>query len=186
EGGGCCGVASYVGGRLFLGARSGAGAAAVLARAERQQGRPLDLFVEPGRYLSSDCGWFFARSVGTKPRADRLLVGLDTSVVHLPRMLMHPATASHPWRILGRETAPPADLPVWLCGNSTYSRDFLARGARAPVPDPGEIVVFHHAGAYCRSMFSDFLGKDRPPEIVVDGDAWHAPASRPAAASVPA
>lgn len=186
DGGGGLGAPDELGRSEFDLAAYGAGAAAVLARAEQNQQRQLTWFVEPGRYLCADSGWFFARAVGAKYRKDRLLVGLDASVVQLPRLLLHPGVARHPWQVIGREDAPPADLPVWLCGNSTYSRDFLARGDRAVAPRPGDRVVFHQAGAYCRSMFSDFLGKARPPEIVVDSEAVTAARPTPAATTIAA
>jgi diaminopimelate decarboxylase len=60
--------------------------------------------------------------------------------------------------------------PVDVCGNSTYSRDFLARGVRMPLPSIGDKLAFLDAGAYCRSMITEFLGKDRPNEIVLSGE----------------
>lgn len=168
DGGGGFGVPDELGAAEFDLAAYGAGAASILDRAERRLGRALSLFLEPGRFVSAPCGWFFARTIGRKQRSDRLFVGLGASVVQLPRMLLHPETARHPWQIVGREQAPPEERPVWLCGNSTYSRDFLARAACSPAPEPGELVVFHNAGAYSRSMLTDFLGKDRPAEIVLD------------------
>jgi diaminopimelate decarboxylase len=176
DGGGGFGVPDELGAAEFDLARYGAGAAAIMQAAEIRLGRPLALYLEPGRFVSAPCGWFFARAIGRKARADRTFVGLGASVVQLPRMLIHPATARHPWRIVGREEARPGPIPVWLCGNSTYSRDFLARDCRAPAPEPGELVVFHNAGAYSRSMLTDFLGKDRPSEIIVDSAQQEVPA----------
>ncbi len=170
DGGGGFGIADGLDEPPFDLAAYGAGAAAVLAAHERRLGRRLAFFVEPGRYLAAPCGWFFAKVVGCKPRSDRLFVGTNASVAQFPRPLLYPEKARHPWAILGRETARAHELPVWLCGNSTYSRDFLARAARAPLPEPGETLVFHNAGAYCRSMLTEFLGKTRPLEYVVDSD----------------
>lgn len=170
DGGGGFGIPDELGAEEFDLAGYGAGAAAIVAAAELRLGRTLTLYLEPGRFVSAPCGWFFARALGRKPRTDRLLVGVGASVVQLPRMLLHPTTARHPWRIVGREYAAPHSAPVWLCGNSTYSRDFLARDCRAPAPEPGELLVFHNAGAYSRSMLTEFLGKDRPAELLVDSD----------------
>ncbi|WP_164913434.1 alanine racemase [Sphingomonas sp. UV9] len=168
DGGGGFGIPDTLDGEEFDLAAYGEGAAAILGDAERALGRSLVLYLEPGRYVSAPCGWFFARAIGAKPRADRLMVGLSASAVQLPRLLLHPDTAQHPWHIVGRERDPPHAQPVWLCGNSTYSRDFLARACRSPAPVEGDLVVFHNAGAYGRSMLTEFLGKDRPVEIVLD------------------
>jgi diaminopimelate decarboxylase len=148
----------------------GRGAAEVLADCERRLGRDLTLYIEPGRYLVADCGFFFAKVVDRKLRADRVFVGTNASVSIFPRPLLHPDTARHPCGALdGDPGAAHHPQPITLCGNSTYSRDFLARDIRMPLPEVGDTLVFHNAGAYCRSMITDFLGKDRPEEIFVGG-----------------
>lgn len=151
----------------------GAGAAAIMARLEEKLGRPVTLIVEPGRWLSAPIGWFFSRVIDIKPRADRILAGVAASVVQFPRMLLHPEKARHPCEIVDGQHRPTASLPIWVTGNSTYSRDFLARGAALPVPRVGDLIAFHNAGAYCRSMRTRFLGKEDPEEIF-----FHAPNER--------
>jgi len=147
-------------------------AARIMHTHERRRGRPIDLAVEPGRYLTAGCGFFFVKVVDIKEREDRLFVGTNGSVAIFPRPLVYPETAVHPCEIVGpRGSAPLHDRPVWICGNSTYSRDFLARNVRLPKPDIGDTILFRNAGAYCRSMVTEFLGKDRPEEIVIQGAA---------------
>lgn len=168
DGGGGFGIADDLGSGSFDLVAYGNGVAEVMRTQQRRLGRPLALYIEPGRYLAAGCGWFFVKVVSRKPRRDRLFVGTNGSVSQFPRPLLYPERARHPWQIVGRETAVAHDVPVWLCGNSTYSRDFLARNAVAPAPEIGESIVFHNAGAYCRSMLTDFLGKERPREIIID------------------
>ncbi len=149
--------------------RYGQLAAQVMASHERRRGRPLELVLEPGRYLSASCGFFFVKVIDVKTRWDRVFVGTNGSVAIFPRPLMYPDRAVHPCEIIGpRGFQPPLERPVYICGNSTYSRDFLARDVRLALPEPGDTIVFHNAGAYCRSMITEFLGKDRPKEVVVD------------------
>jgi len=148
------------------------GVRAHLDRLERTVGRPVEFVVEPGRYLAASCGYFFVTVVDVKERADRVFVGTDGSVAMFPRPLMYPTLAGHPCAIVGRDPLEPPDhRPVWICGSSTYSQDFLARGIQLPPPQVGDTLVFSHAGAYCRSMVTRFLGKDRPLEVVLDGSA---------------
>ncbi len=144
-------------------------AARLMGEHERRLGRPLELYLEPGRYLVAECGYFFVKVTDRKFRPDRVFVGTNGSVAIFPRPLFHPARAEHPCRLLGpRGDEAVSDRPVYLCGNSTYSRDFLAREAAIPLPELGETVGFLQAGAYCRSMVTDFLGKEWAEEIVVD------------------
>jgi diaminopimelate decarboxylase len=145
------------------------GAAEIMLRLETKIGRRVRLVLEPGRFLVAACGYFFVRVVDVKPRRDRVFIGTNGSVAIFPRPLMYPEHAAHPCEIFGAARgAEPHDLPIYICGNSTYSRDFLARAVRMPLPTVGDTLVFHKAGAYCRSMITDFLGKDRPDELILD------------------
>jgi diaminopimelate decarboxylase len=128
--------------------------------------------IEPGRWLVAPIGWFFARVVDIKRRPDRLFVGTTASVAQFPRPLVYPEKARHACEIITSERRCAfADRPVWLSGNSTYSRDFLARAITLPEPKVGDLIAFHHAGAYCRSMMSRFLGKEMPVEIALNATA---------------
>ncbi len=145
------------------------GASSIMREMGARLRRPVELKLEPGRYLVADCGYFLVSVVDVKPRPDRLFVGTNGSVAIFPRPLMYPERALHPCTAVGPSaTAVPHDLPVYVCGNSTYSQDFLARAIRLPRPAPGDFLVFHNAGAYCRSMITEFLGKDRPAEFVLE------------------
>jgi diaminopimelate decarboxylase len=150
----------------------GSGVSGHLARLRLRLGRPVEFLVEPGRYLAASCGYFFVTVVDVKQRADRVFVGTTGSVAMFPRPLLYPERGVHPCGIVGRDPLEAADpRPIYVCGNSTYSQDFLARGIRLPLPCAGDTLVFGNAGAYCRSMATRFLGKERPVEVVLDGAA---------------
>jgi diaminopimelate decarboxylase len=155
--------------------RYGSGIARHMADLRDRVGREIEFVVEPGRYLAASCGHFFVTVVDVKARQDRVFVGTNGSVAVFPRPLLYPDRAFHPCGVLGRDPDEPADpRPIWVCGNSTYSQDFLARGIRLPLPRVGDVLVFGNAGAYCRSMVSRFLGKDQPAEVVLDGaQSWN-------------
>lgn len=145
------------------------GAREIFAGLERRLGRTIELYVEPGRYLTASSGYFFVQVIDCKPRKDRVFVGTNGSVAIFPRPLLHGGEARHPCCLLGRSAGPVHPLPLYICGNSTYSQDFLAREVNLPLPRPDDTLVFLQAGAYGRSMITQFLGKDRPAELMVDG-----------------
>ena len=171
DGGGGFGVADDPSEPNFNLDAYGEGARKVMETVERHAGRPLELVIEPGRWLVAPIAWFLTRVVDVKRRTDRIFAGTSASVAQFPRMLLHPEKAHHACEILEADARKSCDRPVWLCGNSTYSRDFLARGAALPEPRPGDLIAFHNAGAYCRSMLTRFLGKDAPDEIVLNASA---------------
>jgi diaminopimelate decarboxylase len=147
----------------------GRAAAELMRRHERRLGRPLELYIEPGRYLVADSGYFFVKVVECKVREDRVFVGTNGSVAEFPRPLVYPERARHPCEIVGADRDESTyRYPAFVCGNTTYSQDFLARDVALPLPRPGDILVFHNAGAYGRSMSTRFLGRQPVEEIVVE------------------
>lgn len=147
----------------------GRAAGSLMREARQMLGRDITLFIEPGRYISADCAHFLVRVVDRKHRGDRAFVGTDGSVALFPRPLIHPDQSAHYCELLGPRSNDAAfEVPIYVCGNSTFSGDFLARDRRMPLPAIGDILAFHAAGAYCRSMITGFLGKGWPSEIVVE------------------
>jgi len=145
------------------------GAEKIIRGHEQRLGRELELYIEPGRYLVADSGYFFVKVIDCKLREDRAFIGTNGSVSIFPRPLLYPETAHHPCQVItGNGQRPLHRKPVYVCGNSTYSQDFLARNITLSLPQPGDTLVFHHAGAYGRSMITQFLGKERPQEIVIE------------------
>jgi diaminopimelate decarboxylase len=183
DAGGGFGVPDEAGQAEFDIEQYGREAAAVIAQASGRASRPIELLLEPGRWLAAPSGWFFARIVDIKPRADRIFAGSNACVSQFPRPLVYPGTARHPCEIADAIDRPPAAKPVWISGNSTYSRDFLARGEMLADPRIGDLLVFHNAGAYCRSMLTSFLGKEPPEEIVLDSSSHRVEASLVSAAT---
>ena len=70
--------------------------------------------------------------------------------------------------MVGSRDAPAHRLPAFVCGSSTYSGDILAAEIPLPRLKRGDLLMFRNAGAYCRSMMTDFLGKARPEEFFVE------------------
>jgi diaminopimelate decarboxylase len=148
------------------------GAEQIMRARRRATGQPLELYIEPGRYLAADCGYYFVKVIDVKPRPDRVFVGSNGSIAEFPRPLLYTDRARHPCELLSTAGRGPVhELPIFVCGNTTYSQDFLARGIALPLPHPGDTLVLHHAGAYGRSMVTRFLGRRMPAEALVDASA---------------
>jgi diaminopimelate decarboxylase len=142
----------------------------VMSRVSRDLGRTVRLVLEPGRLISAEAGHFVCRVVDVKERPGRLVVGVNASSAQFPRPLLYPEDAFHPVTLLfcgGPRGALEDPLPTDVCGCSTYSRDYLSRGVLLPPARPGDLVVFGHAGAYCSSARSDFLGFPAAAEFVL-------------------
>jgi diaminopimelate decarboxylase len=57
--------------------------------------------------------------------------------------------------------------PTDVCGNTTYSRDYLGRNCQLPKLAPGNTLAILDVGAYGYAMSSHFLHRPRPAEVLL-------------------
>ena len=65
---------------------------------------------------------------------------------------------------LGERSTHPTDV----CGNTTYSRDYLGRNCQLPRLQMGDIIAILDVGAYGYAMSSHFLHRPRPAEVLLE------------------
>lgn len=129
---------------------------------KHQLGNPK-LMVEPGRYLVANAGWLLAQVVTIK-QSYRTFIGLDAGMQALVRPSLY--GAFHRITFTG-EKGPLKKVSV--CGQTCESTDVFYQDIDLPLPQEGEIAVFHDAGAYGFSMASSYNGRPRPAEVLVRG-----------------
>ena len=129
---------------------------------------PINLVVEPGRAAIAECGTLLARVVSVKWQGAKQIVGLDTSVANIAVLSVHGGTR----RIRALKESTDELYGTDLCGNTTYSRDYLGRNCQLPKLVIGDIVAILDVGAYGYAMASHFLHRPRPAEVLVE-DGTH-------------
>jgi len=133
----------------------------------RRRGRSIGLVVEPGRTLVASAGSLLVTVVSVKQRSGRRYVGVDSTVGNI----VVPSVYHQQHRIDAVAPRGPAlGIPTDVCGNTTHSRDFIARDVRLPHLAKGDLLVLRDVGAYGYAMSSHFLNRPRPAEVVLDGD----------------
>ncbi|HZS06198.1 MAG TPA: decarboxylase [Blastocatellia bacterium] len=137
---------------------------AELSRQTSALGRPLELFIEPGRAAIAGCGTLLAKVVSVKWQGERQIVGVDTSVANIAVLSVHGGHRE----IRALKDCDDALHPTDVCGNTTYSRDYLGRGRRLPAMRPDDVVAILGVGAYGYAMSSHFLHRPRPAEVLVE------------------
>ena len=124
----------------------------------------VDLVIEPGRAAIAACAALLTTVVSVKWQGDRQLAGVDTTVANLSVPSVHGGyreiTALEPSS--GSQT-----YPTDVCGNTTYSRDYLARNCQLPKLAPGDTLAILDVGAYGYAMASHFLHRPRPAEVLL-------------------
>lgn len=128
-------------------------------------GREIDLVIEPGRSAIAGCATLLAQVVSVKWQGEKQIVGVDTTVANLSVPSVHGGY---------REiiTWKQADNPFTtdICGNTTYSRDYLGKNCQLPALEIGDIVAILDVGAYGYTMSSHFLHRPKPAEVLLEDD----------------
>jgi diaminopimelate decarboxylase len=126
-------------------------------------GRKIDLVIEPGRSAIAECATLLAQVVSVKWQGEKQIVGVDTTVANLSVPSVHGGY---------REiiTWKQADKPFTtdICGNTTYSRDYLGKNCQLPALEIGDIVAILDVGAYGYAMSSHFLHRPKPAEVLLE------------------
>ncbi|MDA3863389.1 MAG: diaminopimelate decarboxylase [Deltaproteobacteria bacterium] len=120
------------------------------------------LKIEPGRYIAANAGYLLSKVTGTKSSYKKF-VGIDSGMNTLLRPALY--GASHQHFILGKDTA---TEPVNLCGRICENSDIFAKHIYLPEAELGDIVITKDAGAYGYAMASNYNGRLRPAEVLID------------------
>jgi diaminopimelate decarboxylase len=128
----------------------------------------LTLVVEPGRYLVGSAGVLLTTVLSRKHSGGRELVLVDAGMNDLVRPSHYHAYHD----IVETEAAGRAEGTVDVVGPVCETGDFLARERRLPGVAAGEGLAVLGAGAYGFVMASNYNGRPRATEILVDGERW--------------
>ncbi|MEW6207606.1 MAG: decarboxylase [Acidobacteriota bacterium] len=124
----------------------------------------IDLIIEPGRAVIAGCGTLIARVVAVKWQGERQIVGVDTSVANIAVLSVHGGHRE----VAALKPAPGELFTTDVCGNTTFSRDYLSRNAQLPALAEGDLIAIRDVGAYGYAMSSHFLHRPRPAEVLIE------------------
>ncbi len=127
-----------------------------------------EIVLEPGRSISADAGLFVTRVLYEKSNEDKHFFVVDGAMNDLIRPALYQAYQHV-------EPVGPAREPVRqvdVVGPICESGDFLAKDRPLPAVRRGELLAVRSAGAYGFAMSSNYNGRPRAAEVLVNGDAW--------------
>ena len=128
-------------------------------------GRGLRLVLEPGRFVVGEAGTLIVRVLYVKRSGDKTFVITDGGMTELLR----PSHYGGYHRIEPVRARPGARVVVSdVVGPVCEDGDFLARDRAIELPSAGDLMVVRTAGAYGFSMASNYNGRLRPAEVLVD------------------
>jgi diaminopimelate decarboxylase len=143
-------------------------------RLEAKFGHPIRLEIEPGRYLVAESGYLIAEIRAVKKMGDNLFYLLDAGFNDLARPILY--GAYHPISIAHK--TPKVDVPhvdVVVGGPLCESGDiftqeeggFVAKRS-LPIASVGDHLILEVAGAYGFVMASNYNGRYRTPEVLIE------------------
>lgn len=134
----------------------------------KRKERPVVLKIECGRAIVATAGILLTKIIDIKYKNGNMFLGVDTNLSNFARPYIYnafhkivPATNVKNRKIQNK---------VFIGGNSVTSQDFLGKERKMPILEEGEIIAILDVGAYGFSMSSNFCGKLRPAEILIDGE----------------
>jgi diaminopimelate decarboxylase len=150
--------------------------AEVIVPAVRSTG--CKLILEPGRFIVGNAGILVSRVIYTKSSGGKSFVIQDAAMNDLIRPTLYDSFHRiWPVQPASGVPAPPADyegdIPETfkqdVVGPVCESGDFLAKDRRLPVLKRGQLLAVFSAGAYGMAMSSNYNGRPRAAEVLVDG-----------------
>ncbi|MDJ0554968.1 MAG: decarboxylase [Microcoleaceae cyanobacterium MO_207.B10] len=136
-----------------------------LTAAIEKIGRKIKLIIEPGRAAIAGCCTVLTKVISVKWQGDKQIVGVDTTVANLSVPSVHGGYRE----IVSFHEINKSDLYLTdVCGNTTYSRDYLGKNCQLPILKSGDILAILDTGAYGYAMSSHFLHRPRPAEVLLE------------------
>jgi diaminopimelate decarboxylase len=146
------------------------------------KGLGCKLILEPGRFIVGNAGILLSRVIYTKESGGRRILIQDAAMNDLIRPTLYDSF-HRIWPVTPAEgsPAPPEDyeaemsgtMPQDIVGPICESGDFLARDRRLPAMRRGDLLATFSAGAYGMAMSSNYNGRRRAAEVLVDRASHH-------------
>lgn len=136
------------------------------------------LVLEPGRFIVGNAGILLSRVIYTKDSGGRHFIIQDAAMNDLIRPTLY-ESFHRIWPVAPRAglPAPPEDYEFAMPGTQVTdvvgpvceSGDFLAKDRYLPPAHRGDLLATFSAGAYGMAMASNYNGRPRAAEVLVEG-----------------
>jgi diaminopimelate decarboxylase len=124
------------------------------------------ILIQPGRSIVAHGGILLSKVVYKKQNGERIFVVMDAGMNDLIRPSLYNSHHQIVHAQLEKRTFEKVDIVGPLC----ESGDFFALERLFPKVGRGELLAILCAGAYGHVLSSNYNGRPRPAEVLVDGD----------------
>jgi len=134
---------------------------------QKANGRDLQLWMEPGKFLVSDSGYLLVRVNVIKKTPNATFVGVDSGLNHLIRPMMYDA-----YHFIANISNPGGKPQTYTVVGNICETDTFATDRELPEVREGDLLVLCNAGAYGYAMASNYNSRLRPAEVLIlNGEA---------------
>ncbi len=136
-----------------------------LARLRQQLSQPVEIWIEPGRYVVSEAGVLLARVTQTKGKGEVRYIGVATGMNSLIRPALYGA-----WHEIVNLTRidETGDQVYNVVGPICETGDILGLDRLLPECREGDVMLIANTGAYGAAMASNYNLRAPATELVID------------------
>ena len=127
------------------------------------------IMFEPGRFLTANGGALITKVLYNKSNGKKHFVVVDAAMNDLLRPSLYKAYHYVQPVIIGDAGTHIADVVGPVC----ESGDYIAKQREMPIVENGALLAVMSAGAYGMVMASNYNGRRRPAELLVDGEKFY-------------
>ncbi|RFM29511.1 diaminopimelate decarboxylase [Deminuibacter soli] len=131
-------------------------------------GRPLQVWFEPGKFLVSGAGYFITEVNVLKETATTTFASVNSGFNHLIRPMFYDA-----YHHIQNISNPAGELKSYSIVGNICETDTFAWNRQLNEVREGDLLVFYNAGAYGFEMSSNFNSRYKPAEVLVKDGAYH-------------
>ena len=135
---------------------------------EKETGRHLQVWFEPGKYLVSQCGYFIVKANVIKQTPATVFVGVNSGFNHLIRPMFYDS-----FHYIENVTNPTGPERIYTVVGNICETDTFAWDRKLSEVREGDFLVFHNAGAYGFEMSSNFNSRLKPAEVLLLNGEGH-------------
>ncbi len=131
-------------------------------------GKPLQVWFEPGKFLVSECGYLITEVNVMKVTKTTTFASINSGFNHLIRPMFYDA-----YHKITNITNPTGEEKTYTITGNVCETDTFATDRKLNEISQGDLLVFANAGAYGFEMSSNFNSRYKPAEVLVKDGAFH-------------
>ncbi len=129
----------------------------------------INLVIEPGRSAIAGCATLLVKVVSVKWQGEKQIIGVDSTIANIAVISVHGGYRE----IITLKNSTSEKYLTDVCGNTTYSRDYLGKNCQLPALKIDDIIAILDVGAYGYAMSSHFLHRPKPAEVLLENGRHH-------------